>query len=214
MQYKNTAQTSGMKHGIATEPHAKKAYIEQAKKNHVNFKAEETGLCLIKDYPYIAATPDLSATCECHGKINVEIKCPLTLVGVQPSCSNYSAHIEEKDGVHQLKRNSPYYFQVHGQMAATDTMKTDFFIYSTGGYLITPVSFDAAFWEVVRENLCWFWLNQVAPELLTKRIQHDLDIPPLQVSTRPTVERHDALLPIHFNIDEDMFSDEMEIDVE
>ena len=70
-----------------------------------------------KKLSFITATPDLEIECSCHGMGLVEIKCPSTVIGKIPDSTNYE-HLENYQGNDRLKRNSPYYYQVQGQMAS------------------------------------------------------------------------------------------------
>ncbi|KAH3788556.1 hypothetical protein DPMN_166701 [Dreissena polymorpha] len=79
-----------MKHGIALKPVTKNAYITVIKKTHKRFKAKGSGLTVLQNKPFIAASADtvlqskhfiaasadLETECECCGKGICEIKCP------------------------------------------------------------------------------------------------------------------------------------------
>lgn len=89
-------------------------------------------------YPFISASPDLEIVCDCHGPGLVEIKCPASLIGTIPSCDNYE-HLEEIDGNLALKKSSPYYYQVQGQMGVTEKRYCDFFVFTFQGHVTVRV---------------------------------------------------------------------------
>ncbi|KAK2143704.1 hypothetical protein LSH36_819g02023 [Paralvinella palmiformis] len=45
---------------------------------HTKFQLSKMGLCLCKEFPYIGASPDGLACCDCHASRVVEVKCPFT----------------------------------------------------------------------------------------------------------------------------------------
>ena len=61
------------------------------------------------------------------------------------SVKNYQ-HLELSDGQIKLKRNSAYFFQMQGQMAVTERMCCDFFIFSFAGNATVRIDFDENFW--------------------------------------------------------------------
>ncbi|CAG2243755.1 unnamed protein product [Mytilus edulis] len=46
------------------------------KDNHGNFEMKDIGLVLNSKFPYLGASPDEIANCDCCGEICIEIKCP------------------------------------------------------------------------------------------------------------------------------------------
>ena len=59
-------------------------------------------------------------------KSAVEIKCPSSIAGEKPSSENYP-HLEVTEtGDSKLKENSPYFYQMYGYMAATESKYCDF----------------------------------------------------------------------------------------
>ncbi|KAH3817671.1 uncharacterized protein LOC127882165 [Dreissena polymorpha] len=52
-------QTVAMKHGISTEPIAKRSYHQEKKSEHKRFSVKECGMFCLKSDPYVSASPDL-----------------------------------------------------------------------------------------------------------------------------------------------------------
>ena len=56
-------------------------------------------------------------------------------------------------------------------MAVTETAYTDFFVFTTHGNLLERIEHDPSFWADLLMKLEWFWINCLAPEILTREIQ-------------------------------------------
>ena len=118
--------TKVIKHGRALKPHAKRKYVSKFKRTHLNFNCKDIGLVFYKQYPYLGASPDLIVEWTCCGKSAVEIKCSSSIAGEKPSSGNYP-HLEVTEkGDSKLKENSPYFYQMYGYMAATESKYCDF----------------------------------------------------------------------------------------
>ena len=148
MHYSESPPTNSMKHGINLEPHAKKYYIKLRKKTHKCFVADESGLVIDMDIPYLAVSPDLLVKCNCCGEGLCEIKCPSSIAQQKPTAENYP-HLVIQNGKTTLKRHSEYYFQVQGQMAVCRRNYVDFFVYTD------IVHEDGTKWSYFKERICF-----------------------------------------------------------
>ena len=110
MGYSEFHPTWQMKHGINTEVHAKAKYKTLFKKSHLKSSFKDPGMTVMESHPFISASPDLEAQCQCHGPRLVEIKCPASIIGQVLSPQNYD-HIEVVDDTLSLKRSNPYFSQ-------------------------------------------------------------------------------------------------------
>ena len=160
-----------MKHGIASERHAKKKYLSISKRKHNKLQLKDPGMTIMESYPYISASPDLEIKCECHGEGVVEIKCPTSIPrGESPSEENYK-HLEKHNGIVTLKHSSEYYFQIQGQMAVTEREYGDFFVFTfNGGYYLERIVFNKNFWFEMLHELSLFWKSFILPELLLEKV--------------------------------------------
>ena len=78
---------------------------------HQNCKLTESGLCVLKDKPYIGASPDGIMTCSYCGTTALEIKCPYSIWDLCVSEAwEQTDFLEQRDGVIQLKRSHKYFF--------------------------------------------------------------------------------------------------------
>ena len=131
---KKTPDTKALRHGKALEPHSKRKYIHAVVKHkHKKFSSNAVGLVLLKNYPYIGASPDMEIECECCGLGLVEIKFPYSILDQQPSSDNlpYLKNRTDEYGTTlttELAHNTAYYFQIQGQMAVTGRGYCDLFV--------------------------------------------------------------------------------------
>ena len=152
-----------VKYGLTTEPDAKRKYKKVFSKEHKVAKVKECGLFLHRKYQYLGASPDLLASCKCHGEGIVEIKCPF--IQVKPG-SGTPKYIQVVNDKYQLNRGQPYYTQIQMQLAVADKAWCDFFVYNVRGYIIERIHPDANFWGKVSANCQFFFENHLAPALL------------------------------------------------
>lgn len=158
--------TEAMKHGIALEEPAKRAYEKQMKKDHVNVNVKASGLVVCTKNPFLAASPDLVVSCDCHGDRLVEIKCPASVKSAAPSVDNVPYLMLDTEGSVVLKDHHTYYGQIQGQLAITGHQQCDLFVYTEHGNVTVPVYFNSKFWKEMLDNIIWFYRNVVAPEFL------------------------------------------------
>ena len=72
MKFSNAATAWGCQH----ENEALNTFSLKMKSQHTNFKIEQCGLFLNPEFPYLGASPDGLALCDCCECMLVEIKCP------------------------------------------------------------------------------------------------------------------------------------------
>ena len=159
-------------------------------------------MTILQPYPFISVSPDLEVICSCHGPGLVEIKCPASFIGIVPSVENYH-HLELSDGQIKLKRKSEYYFQIQGQMAVTERMYCDFFIFLFAGNATVQLDFDENFWLDMFHHFNWFWRNTIAPEFLTEELKRNLDrlCPENEIIAVKNKNFNDTSSAIHEQID-------------
>ena len=136
---------------------------------HVNWSREKAGLLIDTDLPFIGASADAVATCDCHGKRVVEVKCPYSFRDktVQEFLADPNCYIQSN----VLKNNHKYYTQVQMQMYIHDVQQCDFVVWSPKFTLIVYVPRDNAFCEQLITKCIDFYRKCVLPELLTRRLE-------------------------------------------
>ena len=154
-----------IKYGRRMESVAVDKYASIMKRSHKNVNVSECGLCVLKDNAYIAASPDRLVSC-CCGTGVLEVKCPLTSAGKEPSPETVSCLMYGDHDIVILKRSHQYYYQVQTQLAVTGKSWGDFFVYSQAGYYLERIVFDEAWWAEVLPCLTYFWEKCVAPALM------------------------------------------------
>jgi len=147
-------------YGKAHENLARKKYEEV-----LGVKVKPTGLSLLQDHHYIAASAD-GIVYPCL----IEIKCPYT--GADKTIqelvdSGYSHIYRNETGPWQLKKTSHYYFQVQGGMAIKNCSMCHFVVWTMRDMVVITVDFDAQFWNnVLLPSLKRYFLNVVKPRLI------------------------------------------------
>jgi len=187
MGYRRPVQTVAMKHGLAMEPHAKKAYTKLQAQIHNKFSAQDSGLVVCSDEPILAASPDLLVTCQCsktycQGEPGLcEIKCPESINDQVPSAENWPGLVQV-DGKTKLSETSPYYGQIQGQMAILGRSYCDFFVFTSHGHHLERIAFNQEYWDEMKPLLVHFWEAYIAPELMFGTIAND-DTPMEEIVT-------------------------------
>ena len=162
----SAATTWGKDH----EPDALTAYSNIG--GHTRFNVGKTGLRLCKEFPYIGASADGLAHCDCHSDRVVEVKCPfkhrnssLDTMTADPSfCLGKDLN---------LKRGHAYYTQAQLQMYVYNLFMCDFVVWTSVVCVVVGVPRDDAFVSDMVPRLCAFFKRCVMPELLTRTMQHD-----------------------------------------
>lgn len=83
---------------------------------HPGFEILESGLVILLETSFLAASPDRIIRCRCHGHIVVEVKCPYshrdsTIQRAMETDKQFCLELAE-DGSIQLKRKHSYFYQV------------------------------------------------------------------------------------------------------
>lgn len=118
MQYGDEVDVPATIYGKAMEPVARKSFIDYAENHHDGFIAKDTGLHVLKDKPFLGASPDGLIECACHGKGVLEIKCPYKYKNGLDGWSPDESFPVSPDGV--MRRKHAYFFQVQHQMLITN----------------------------------------------------------------------------------------------
>ena len=93
-----------MKHGISTEVHAKTKYLSvMRKQRHVRLSSIDPGMTVMREHPFISASPDLDVSCDCCGDGLAEFKCLASGKDQIPTAENLS-YLKIRDGETKLKK--------------------------------------------------------------------------------------------------------------
>ena len=143
-------------------------FIKGHRSRHRQCSVYVPGLVMYQDSssPGIACSPDGIVTCSICGKFLIEIKCSFKYKCFHPkNALKLSGVCAEKDGELVVKPTHKYYYQIQGQMAATEVKKTCLVLYTHKGIASVNVDFDEEFWFSVRNKLVTFYRNSYFPVL-------------------------------------------------
>lgn len=140
---------------------------------HRNVRHTDSGLVISPNFPYFAASPDQIITCDCCGKITVEVKCPFKFEnlnreeGINLLLNQKQAYIVRNDtGALVMNRDHSYYFQVQMQIFLTNANYGFFVIYASKFQLFLKVHRNNEFWEKNSKKAEEFFENVLGPEII------------------------------------------------
>ncbi|KAL0884189.1 hypothetical protein ABMA27_016194 [Loxostege sticticalis] len=118
--FRSSVSTRATNHGKVNEKVALKQYCEK-----YGLKVKECGLFINKEKPYLGASPDGLLG---HETV-VEVKCPYStrFCLINPVTVPY---LYQTNGILQIKRNHPYYYQIQGQLYCTNRKYCNLIIYT------------------------------------------------------------------------------------
>ncbi|XP_029442341.1 uncharacterized protein LOC115082225 [Rhinatrema bivittatum] len=166
-------QTPAMSWGVKNEKTAIKEYQQlTSRKAGKDVKVTDCGLFVHPEKSWLAASPDGIVRDGSTGKPAklLEVKCPYKHRDhtVKDACKDKTFCLEEAGDAYALKKDHAYYSQVQCQLAATGLTKADFVVHTKKETVITPVEFDAKFWEKTEPKLEKFYTEAVIPYLERK----------------------------------------------
>lgn len=173
MQYGDEVDVPATRYGKAMESVARKSFVDYAQNHHDGFIAKDTGLHVLKDKPYLGASPDGLIECSCHGKGVLEIKCPYKYQNGLNGWSSDKSFPVSPDGV--MRRKHAYFFQIQHQMLVTDRDYCHFYIWTKGcketDKMLLTIPRDISFCKKLEEKLTSVFFKFLLPELVTRK--HD-----------------------------------------
>lgn len=154
-----------LKYGRLMEKEAVNVYTSKMKTaGHANVKVMQSGLWVLKDKIYVAASPDGLVSCDCCGSGLVEIKCPLSAAHEDPNDVEFS-FLKKTDGKITVNPNHTYYTQMVTQMGVTQRSWCDLFVYTKLGNTSIRMQFDQERWSEVLNACNFFYINFISPAL-------------------------------------------------
>ena len=159
--------------GHEKEVSATELYFKKISSKHKEVNIVESGLVINEKWPFRGATPDRIRCCKCHGKTLVECKSLFSKRNLLPGIAASDKLVKTTKGF-KLKEETPWYYQIQGQMAITGVRHTDLVIYTNKGILVVPVDFNEEFCLQMMEKLQVFFMNFMAPKLLCGNILRTL----------------------------------------
>ena len=121
------AELPPLKYGQAMESEALSVFFKTFKDTHKKAKAQEHGIFICQDRPFIGGSPDHIFECGCCGKYCSKIKCPFSIrdkpLNHAESELKYLEH--NNDNKLTLKRILAYFMQFQIQMGVTGIEKSN-----------------------------------------------------------------------------------------
>ena len=175
LQPPRTLMVPPIRWGQDNEAAAHTAYIAyQHRSGKQELKVTDSGLVLMKN-GYLGCSPDGivwdPAACDGQQKGLLELKCPYSVkdsevVSACGQVKNFPCHLLP-NGTLELKKEHPYYFQIQGGMALTDTSWCDFVMWSPQWISLQRIPFDHELWEgLMLPKLSDFYQDWMLPQLL------------------------------------------------
>ena len=155
-------------------------YAEDMVKQHSGFRS---GLCIHKEYQFLAATPDGITQCDCCGNGVVEVKCPYCKKDSNPDTADCLVN-------GSLKKDHQYYYQIQLQMSVCNVEHVDFVICTFPNDVpvitIERISPDADFLEKSIVEAGHFYTVAILPELFAKWYTRSIVNPATAVVDHPS----------------------------
>jgi hypothetical protein len=146
-----------IKHGIESEEKAIDQVVTLlSDAGHEKVQVHSCGLFIDHTCQYLGASPDGIISCDCCEDRLLEIKSPSS---ENPSCI-------DKNG--KLKTKHVYYGQIQGQMMITGITKCVFFLFynNISQSKMEVIDYDEIFSSGMKTNLCLFFEQCMAPEII------------------------------------------------
>ena len=150
------------KYGKSMEPHATQKFISENKRLHKNFNMSVSGLVLMKENPFIGASPHLYVDCSICGNGLLVVKCPSSIKHEKPSHENLSFLILGKASI---------FYQVQGQMGVTGEIIVISFCFTHFGIRQERFTLNPEIWKNIHQTLQQFWFKYLALEILLQKRQ-------------------------------------------
>ena len=169
-------QIPPLKWGIDNEPNAIKEYLLFKEDSHKECRVDACGLTLHKEMSFLGASPDGIFHCACHDeKYLLEVKCPFSMkdtLSIEEAINQTSFFIDQHKS---LKRSHKYFTQIQMQLFVCGYRQCELIVWSPNWLFCSTVTRDDEFLANSIPVLQKFYLKVIIPELLTRRLENDVD---------------------------------------
>ena len=162
--FKSPATTWGCVH----EAEAMRHFTKKQQLTHVNFSVETAGFYISSEFPYIGASPDGIASCDCCCKRVIEIKCPYCLrdKNLNDAPPNYLK--TDSNGNKKLDTKHAYYYQVQTQLGVCGLKSAYFVVWNRASMHIENIELDLDHWQHMVGRAELLFSCVILPELVGK----------------------------------------------
>lgn len=153
---------------------ARKAYITKMSLKHTNFSCRLSGFLVDDQKPFLGASADGITSCDCHGTMAVEIKCPYKHKDRTPfeAARIDTSFCLNKGG--NLKSTHKYYSQLQLQMHVNRVTFGDFVVYTEKELHVNEmIPYDKQFTQAGIQKSELFFRSHILPEILTGRLESE-----------------------------------------
>ena len=159
-----------MKYGLDNEKNGIDALWKEFKKAHKTPKLHKTGICIHKNLPFLAGTPDCILSCEncCSSEVKYfigEIKCPFRLRDSGIGGWKTLEYLTENS---ELKQSHPYYFQQTLYCGLNNASLCYFVIWAPDGNIILEIKFDKDLYNLIESSAEKYFYEYYAPQFYRK----------------------------------------------
>ena len=165
--FQRSFSNEAMEYGIQMEEKALTIFFQQFCKNHKNAKIESKGLILSESLPFVGASLDGYATCECCNPSVIEIKSPFRLRETGLAAVSVLEYLDENN---KLRTSHTYYHQINLYMGITQCESTYFIIYARDAIMVQKINFDPTFFQEQLSKIKMYYLTHYLPSILGRRL--------------------------------------------
>ena len=126
------------------------------------------GFQIIEEYPFMGASPDDIAECNCCGKRIVEVKCAYSIAEEGKTFSELEYLTKSADGSLVMNEKHIYYYQIQIEMLSTGISMADFVVWTPNEHLVLRYFKNNEFCNRMVEKCSLFFHHAILPELLAK----------------------------------------------
>jgi hypothetical protein len=152
--------------GCEHEKEARSQYMNEMAENHVNFHVRDVGFVISTEHPYLGASPDGIASCDCCGEFLIEIKCPYCKRDCDVNDSLECLHTVNNNL--ELIRTHQYYYQVQCQLLVTGKTFCDFIVWTNKDMFVERIAKNESICIEIGMKSEQFFKVAVLPELMGK----------------------------------------------
>ena len=165
--FQRNFSNEAMDYGVRMEEKALKMFSQQFHKNHINGKIDNMGLILSKSLPFVGASLDGYATCDCCNPSVIEIKSPFRLRETGLAAASALEYLDENS---KLRTSHSYYHQINLYMGITQCESTFFIIYAKDDIMVQKINFDPTFFQEQLSKIKMYYLTHYLPSILGRKL--------------------------------------------
>lgn len=141
---------------------------KEIQQSHINPVVSSAGLRILKEEPWLGASPDGYISCTCCGQGVIEAKCPYKWANqnapLEQLLGNKDCHLDSNGS---LRESHKYYAQVQLQMYVCKVNYCHFITWSPTHCAITMVLRNDDFIGAMKTKISAFWNRHILPVLIS-----------------------------------------------